>query len=191
MLREVDPSSWRADTYRHFDGKPASSFDNTSVHLSFTDYHIQLYDGTRGGHDNQVSMVESVFSIRDKGRWVGDIDPLALVSSSVGSIIVHHGGVSSLPVIRRLAFQVPCSHAKESNLNQDIISVDSWEELLDLPEGIFVVRTGGNWIARLAATFVAFQQLRSVSSSFAITICPDKVCWICAPQAFQRHAYIF
>ncbi|KAF1846892.1 uncharacterized protein K460DRAFT_392372 [Cucurbitaria berberidis CBS 394.84] len=179
MIREINANSWRVDSYRPFDGTTSCSFQNTSVHLSFTEFNIPLYDGSRSARDNQVFLQESVISVRDKGEWVADVDPLPLL---------QYGPDARL---RALPTQVPCQHSKVANPNQEIIAVDSWNELLDRPEGLFVVRTGSNWIARLASTLVAYQRMRETSTTFAITVCPPEVCWICTKQAVRNHAFIF
>jgi hypothetical protein len=178
MIRDIDLNSWRLNSYRTFDGTASRSFETTSLHLSFTEYHIPLFDGSRGAHDNQVSFVESVISVRNKGQWIADVDPLPLLN-----------GVSEN--IRRLPSQGTCEHQKDLNSNQDIIAIDSWDELIDQPDGIFVVRTGDNWIARLALTLVAHQRLQQTSAKFAITVCPLEVCWTCTQQSFKHHAFIF
>lgn len=178
MIRDISTGSWRLNSYRPFDGSTSRSFESTSLHLSFTEYHVPLFDGSRGAHDNQISFLESVISVRDKGDWVADVDPLPLLISRGSSL-------------RRLEGQATCQHSKGSNTNQDIIAVDSWDELLDKPDGVFVVRAGNNWIARLALTLVAFQRLQQTVSKFAVTVCPAEVCWTCTQQSFQHHALIF
>jgi hypothetical protein len=178
MTREVSSNSWRVDSYRPFDGSSAQSFRSTSMHLSFTEFHAQMYDGSRGAQDNQISYLESVISVRDRGVWVADIDPLPLLGWADTNIDF-------------LGIQFPCDHPKHSNHNSEITAVDSWDELLDPPAGIFVVRTGGNWLARLALTMVARQQLQKTGKPYAVTVCPDTVCWTCVQQNFVHHAYIF
>jgi hypothetical protein len=181
MIRDVNTSSWKVDPYRPFDGTSAMCFRGTSVHLSFTDYHVPVYDGSRGTHDTQVSFLEAVVSVRDKGEWVADLDVLALVPDLWWS-----GGI-----LRGLDPQLSCTHSKKDAPLREMIAVDSWNELLDPPYGSFVVRTGGNWIARFAASVVALQTMSKNSNSFAITVCPAEVCWRCIPDQFSRHAYIF
>lgn len=192
MVRELDPGSWMVDSYRSFDGKPAHSFEATSVHLSFTDYHVQMYDGSRGSHDNQVSFLESVISVRDKGQWVADIDPLPLLTPTVAfpNADLIRSRIDT-GVFRQIEPRRECQHSRDCKPNHDAVSVDSWEEILDIPNGMFVVRTGGNWVSRLALTMVALQQLRKASTHFAITVCPTDVCWACVTTDFRRHMFIW
>jgi hypothetical protein len=153
-------------------------FECTSLHPPFTEYHMPLFHRFRGSHDNQVYLVESVISMREKRQWIADVDPLPLVN-----------GFSE--TLCRLPIQVACEHEKGSNSNQDIIAIDSWDELIDQPDGIFVVRTGDKWVARLALTLVAHQRLQQASAKFAVTVCPIEVCWNCTQQSFKHHAFIF
>ncbi|KAH3948728.1 hypothetical protein HBH53_098360 [Parastagonospora nodorum] len=169
MTRDVSTSSWKLNSYRPFDGSTSRSFESTSLHLSFTEYHVPLFDGSRGAHDNQISFLESVISVRER-------EEIGLLTGSS---------------LRRLEGQAICQHSKGSNANQDIIAVDSWDELLDKPDGVFVVRVGNNWIARLALTLVAYQRLQQTASKFAVTVCPADVCWTCTQQSFEHHAFIF
>ncbi|KAF1944028.1 hypothetical protein EJ02DRAFT_452870 [Clathrospora elynae] len=183
MMREVNTDSWRLDSYHSFNGTPARSFETTSVHISFTEYHIPHYDGSRGAHDNQIPFLKSVVSVQDKGQWVADVDPLPLIDHVIDG--------RREAQLRRLAKQGPCSHTKESNPNRDITAVDTWDELIDRPDGVFVVRTGNNLVAMLALTLVAFQRMRETFPDFAITICALQICWTCTQQAHRHHAYIY
>jgi hypothetical protein len=177
MVREINPNSWRMNSCHPFDGTTSRSFDGTSLHLSFTEYHVPLFDGSRGSHDNQMSFLESVISVRDKGQWVADVDPLLLINPPSG--------------LRRLGKRITCNHSTEWNQVEDVVAVNSWDELLDSPDGVFVVRAGDNWVARLALTLVAYQRLQQTSTDFAVTVCPNDVCWFCTQQSFRRHAFIF
>lgn len=179
MIREINSDSWRLSPYEQFDGTPARSFESTPVHLSFTDYHVPVFDGSRGGHDSQISYIEAVISVRHKGQWVADIDPLPLIDHDTGK------------KLRELAPQSPCRHPRNFNPNRDIIAVDSWDELSDRPDGLFVIRAGENWVARLASTLVAYQRMRETTIQFAVTLCPASVCWTCLQQSFRHHAYIY
>jgi hypothetical protein len=186
ITRETDTSSWKVDSYHQFDGTPSQSFHNTTMHLSFTDYHVPLFDGLRGAHDSQIFFLESVISVQDKGKWVADVDPWPLINSRILSYTKKE-----LVQPRRLEDQDVCQHEMNSCSDQDITAVDTWDELLDVPAGIFVVRTGNNWVSRLASTLVTCQRMAATSSEFAVTICPPRVCWTCVQQNHRKHAFIF
>jgi hypothetical protein len=177
MIRDIDPNSWRVNSYHPFDGTTSRCFEGTSLHLSFTEYNVPLFDGSRSSHDNQLSFMESIISVRDKGQWVADVDPLPLIDST--------------SELRRLENRIACHHPTNRSQEEEIVAVDSWDELLDSPHGIFVVRAGDNWVARLALTLVAYQRLRQTCTNFAVTICPAKFCWHCTQQSFRHHAFIY
>jgi hypothetical protein len=53
----------------------------------------------------------------------------------------------------------------------EVISLENWDEILDLPSGTSITRTSGNSLARLAVTAVLAQQLlddEGVSKMIAI-----------------------
>lgn len=92
---------------------------------------------------------------------------------------------------RRLPAQFACQQKKGFNSNQNIIAIDSWVELIDQPDGVFVVPTGNNCVARLTLNLVAYQRLLQTSTTFVVTVCPSGVCWTCIQQSFIRHVFIF
>ena len=191
-MREIDTNSWRLDSYDRFDGTMSQSFQSTSVHLSFTDYHVPIFDGERGSYDNQIFFLESVVSVQDKGKWVADVDPLPLISchNYVFGVRLPKPGIPEVRIVR-LANQTPCPHKTNSYADQDITTVDTWNELLDAPAGMFVVRTGDNWVSRLATTLVAHQRMAQISTNFKIVVCPPEVCWPCANAKFETRVFIF
>ena len=76
MTRELNPASWENIGAETFNGRAEDTFKQTTLHLSFTEYTFPIFDGTSGGHDVQVSFVESLVSVHDRGTWVGDVDIL-------------------------------------------------------------------------------------------------------------------
>lgn len=191
MIREIDTSSWRLDSYHQFDGTISQSFQSTSMHLSFTDYHVPIVDGERGSYDNQVFFLESIISVQDRGEWVADVDPLPLMRYD------EHRGSSfkklGMPITNTAwpKGQASCQHKINSYSDQDITAVDTWNELLDAPEGMFVVRAGDNWVSRLAATLIAHQRMTQDLPKSKITVCPPQVCWTCVKAKAKTRAFIF
>jgi hypothetical protein len=185
MTRKPDSSSWRTADYKEFDGVAEDCFRSTSLHLSFTDYHIPLYTGNRGVHDNQVSLIEAVVSVRDAGKWVTDLD--------IATIFPSEDAFSRRErrLVRHLDLQEHCSHDKSISLESIMVSVECWDELLDPPTGLFVVRAHKNWTARLAITTFLIQRRNETGISFPVTVCPESVCWSCVRQHFSSHAFIF
>lgn len=132
--------------------------------------------GTDGIKDAQLYQMESIISIRDAGRWIGDVDILhALCDDRVC----------------RLPPQHECTHEANERLHSPLTSVDSWDELRDSRSGNVVVRAFGNWVARLAiAAFLSQGVMRGDFHIGNIVICPDRVCWKCV-ESFHACVFIY
>ncbi|MCJ1384979.1 hypothetical protein MMC17_008097 [Xylographa soralifera] len=131
--------SFRAVVHAEYNGKREDNFQGTSLHLSFTPWELPLNIGRVGLIDQDVVVVESVISVRDRGEWVADIDVVAA----------------------RAAIDTPsteCRISQYSTTSEDCLtSIDYWNELLDPPLTGAIVRAHSNWSARLAASCVAHQ----------------------------------
>ncbi|KAL8825491.1 MAG: hypothetical protein Q9191_004389, partial [Dirinaria sp. TL-2023a] len=155
LIRESDPGAWRVINHAPFDGEPRDGFDNTTLHLSFTNYEMPLIVRT-GVIDAEVTILESLVSVYDRQTWTADIDVVTHMDESttqMGSKRCNHiSNESALPpeeLVTRL---------KEAS-NRRLVAIDSWEELLDPPEGLGtrtlgIVRAVGNWQARLATATI-------------------------------------
>lgn len=196
MVREVDVGSWRVANYEPFDGAAQNSFSSTSLHLSFTEGCTPVHDGVSrwGRQDSQVFLLESVVSVFDGGEWVADLDVIGTLQN---------------PMVRRVptssAVGMDCRHRDGGAVvkpAREYTSLDSWNEVLDLPREPVVIRANGNWSARLALLAVLVHRLRvdrryktggnsraaggageagcqNVPLKTYITICPREVCWAC------------
>jgi hypothetical protein len=122
-----------------YDHKRQNNFQGTSLHLSFTNWRRPFDEKNRGTIDERIFLVECVVSVHDRGKWVADLDVLTLDD---GEGIVPW----DLPCV--------CGGAGDGNTT----SIDSWEEVLDPPENIGIVRAHGNWAARLAVLAVCRQK---------------------------------
>ena len=175
MTREPNPASWENIGAEDFNGREEDTFKNTTLHLSFTDYSLPISTESKGTRDNQVSFVESVVSVHDRGIWVGDIDILGSVES-----------------IRRLEHRYPCTHEPASKPARSFSSIESWDEVLDPPKAPSIIRASGNWSARLAIVAILFQKFKDsisessegwvaapLGSATSIIVCPRSVCWKC------------
>ncbi|KAH7171283.1 hypothetical protein EDB81DRAFT_194724 [Dactylonectria macrodidyma] len=136
---KYDPRVVRQHTY---DGKCTDKFKGTSLHLSFTNWKFALDWNNTGEIDQQVFLMESVISVQDKGQWVADIDVLELERSQ--------------PQV--VEFQCDCYRDAPPPASEDILSLESWEEILDPPPSVGVIRSNKNWVARLAAITILAQQ---------------------------------
>lgn len=87
-------------------------------------------------------------------------------------------------------------HVMEPVPDDHMTSLNTWDEILDSPEdGLLVIRTRGNWMARLAVIGILHALAKEREADHgrrnqAITLCPEKtdtqVCWQCLiPKACQ------
>jgi len=76
--------------------------------------------------------------------------------------------------------QQSCTHQPGFDPANDLITVESWDEVLEPPSRSMVVRASASWIARLAATAVFVQTLRMKYATRArdsmVLVCPELVC---------------
>jgi hypothetical protein len=142
-----------------FDCREEDCFSQTSLQLSFTGWELAIDVGSRGNRDIEASYVEAAIQLYDHGKWVADLNILD---------IFRHRFSLLLP---------PCSHHIRLEQPREelckFVSIDSWEELLDCPIEIGVIRARGNWQARLAAAALAIQR------GHETRVIPDQACWPC------------
>lgn len=160
MVQDFDPSLWHLIAHDKFDGLAQDSFQGTSFHLRFTGYEHSLHVGQRSVRDVPARLLETAVSVYDRGKWIADLD---ILEASMRWMRVP---------------KLSCSHlddVKDVVPRPDLVSVDSWLEILDPPqEGQdSVVRAHGNPIARIATAALALRKRPNV------VILPDKVCWQC------------
>lgn len=174
MVRDLDLERWRFAQHHQFDGQPDDCFNRTSLHLSFTNYHVPIFKNKASGQqDSSVSILECVISVRDSGEWVADVNILGAL-----------GGESS---VYKLDQPKRCGHPENLAPTLPIMSVECWNDVLDSPDGNFLVKAHGNWPARLAITAVLANHSKRVKR---ITICPPSVCWQCLKEPFSHNAYV-
>lgn len=115
-------------------------------------------------------MIESLVSINDKGKRLGDPDMTTMMHHSnlinVVSDCPHGQGEAN------------CGNPTDGMGLSDLISVDSWDEFFDLPSETVVVWACGNWQARLAMTAA------SVQRSKPTLVLPNRPCLDCL-QTYQ------
>ncbi|KAI1330651.1 hypothetical protein F5Y16DRAFT_362334 [Xylariaceae sp. FL0255] len=156
-----------------FNGKRENALSSTSMHLSFTNWERAIDQSKeQGTQDSQCRKMESIISIRKKGKWIGDVDVVTALRS-------HN--------VYFMAPQPPCAHPLDVAPVKNMVSIEYWEDISDIPAGLVVVRAHGNWLARLAATaFLAQQADTGQSAIRRITICPSRVCWQCVTTRLTK-----
>jgi hypothetical protein len=159
--------------HQEYDGRREDNFEKTSLHLSFTHWNVPLVSATtseRGAIDQDVFSLESVVSVHDQGLWVADLDVLKLLDGNSCTGRSYE------------IFNKTCDcQGKDTTIREaQYASVDTWNELLDLPESVAVFRARGNWVARLAAVSI----LRQKANSLTIVLGESQVCWECFEDMF-------
>ena len=155
-IRSLETDAWEQVNHAPFDGRSADSFQNTSLHLSFTEYTPPIDTGTHGAQDTETFLIESLISVYDRERWVADVDVLALFQSELFS-----------------RYQRECSHLPDEHCHSGIVAIDHWEELLDREKLISVVRAYQNPQARLATAIVSARQ------GHRTVVIHGEACWSC------------
>lgn len=187
-------SSWRAVNYSPFDGKREDNFKGTTLHLSFTSNEFPLDYGVTGIVDHQVFLVESIVSVLDAGTWVADLNVLGPLEQLADRCL-------------RVPRPLRCNHSREilSEALSKFAIVDTWEEVLDTPPTIGLVRAHGNWCARLAAAILLSQlshdqesnsKTRAACEHEMSNFMPrvlvldnrDDVCWVCVYRRLKKRA---
>ncbi|PYI08303.1 hypothetical protein BO78DRAFT_339468 [Aspergillus sclerotiicarbonarius CBS 121057] len=171
-IREHDLERCRFVNHHPFDGSPIGGmFDSTSLHLSFTGWEGPVSLSSSSFRSMEAYYLETTVSVNDGGEWVGDVDILKGLRDA--QMLVH-------PLSDITCSHDPCFTAAGAAM----ISIDCWEEILDPPGGILVLRStpttpGGSrnwqWMVRLAAVSMA-----SLRNYQCICIPLDRsVCWTC------------
>lgn len=169
IISTLDESGWRLISDIPFNGLPENAFSATSMHLTFTEYNRPLVQsGMMQGQDSQVFIQESVVSVHDSGKWIGDVDV--------------QGCLSSLLLSRQPSETCKGDHQHKENLLSQwrrVVSIESWDGILDLPQRDLVVRAHGSWIARLATTLIIVQLRETQKTLGSILLLPKQSCWVC------------
>ena len=160
-IRQHKNDEWNVINHDTWNGKSQNSFDNTSLHLSLTEYRVPYTTEHEGARDIQAFFQEAVISVYDGGVWIGDIDILKSLSKSQPDLLrvsqqCPHGAHEISLIVNRdgAVTQAP---RKASTELITITSIDNWSELLDTPKNPVVVRSHENWLGRLAAASLSSQ----------------------------------
>ena len=147
-IRDVGAGS-RFLPHKDYDGKRENSFAQSTLHLSLTGWKQPLNLKERGTIDDEVYLVECVVAVHDRGKWVADLD-------------VAYNNVTMW------GQNCKCSEITNDDDRETMTSIDDWDELLDPPENVGVMRAHGNWEARLAAALIR-KQLGAEDSTWLVS----------------------
>ena len=77
-IRKPEIESWHLINHARFDHQRTNSFQNTSLHLSFTQYTMPFNVGDHVAQDAEAFFIESLIPVHDRGKWVADLDILSM-----------------------------------------------------------------------------------------------------------------
>ncbi|CEF75870.1 unnamed protein product [Fusarium graminearum] len=171
MVMEREEMSWRLMSSSEFDGKSLNAFSKTSMHLSFTNYHVPLIQSDDvQEQSSQVFLLESVVSVYDAGHWIGDVDVLKCLTSPFIIYMSDSG----------------CHGSHINHSFAGVLSLETWDEVLDPPISDCVVRAQGSWLARLAILTIFVEargEAREAHGELGGTrmaVRSNNTCWECA-----------
>lgn len=176
-----EENSWRVVSTTPFNGLPENHFSKTSMHLSFTDYYVPLvqsYD--RQGQDSEIHLLESVVSVHHEGIWIGDVDVLGCLLSSFVVRPIYTGSSR-------------CSCDSSPVQMDHLLSVETWNDILEPPLRESVIRAHGSWVGRLATALIYIQARSTAGTHHAmldrgLTIYPNSTCWKCMRGLINHEA---
>ncbi|KAI1365380.1 hypothetical protein F5Y08DRAFT_179766 [Xylaria arbuscula] len=178
LTREMDLSNWQLVNHNTFDGQLHDSFSSTTLHLGFTDYILPVDVGSHGNRDFEVYFLESLVSVHDRGLWIADLDILRALEEDVSweKVEVHHWKQPLFSSISK------CKHTEDHGASDQLIltAIDDWNEILDPPGGVAIVRSLNNWLGRLATAAVC-RQLGNL-----VIVLPNKFCRLCLGAEWTR-----
>ncbi|KAI0521209.1 hypothetical protein F5B22DRAFT_565905 [Xylaria bambusicola] len=160
--REVDPAAWRIEPTA-FDNTYVDCFKSTSLHLSFTEWHAPVVQVQGiGQRESNVNLIEAVLSVRYSGKWVADVDISAALKTA------------SL----KLVLKSSCVHGNRAQeISSEMLAIETWDQVLDVPDGSVVVKATDNWLARLALVSVLCQHSKKLQGQ--IFVWPSRLCQDC------------
>ena len=80
-IHKPEIESWHLINHAPFDHQRTDYFQNTSLHLSFTQYTMPFNVGDHGAQDAEAFFFESLISVHDRGKGVADLDILSMFRS--------------------------------------------------------------------------------------------------------------
>ena len=131
-IRKPEIESWHLINHAPFDHQRTDSFQNTSLHRSFTQYIMPFNIGDHGAQDAEAFFIESLISVHDRGKWVADLDVLSMFRSGD---------------FNQMAVSEDCDHSESTPSPPTVVSIDNWEELLDRGNASVVVWASRNPMA--------------------------------------------
>ncbi|KAH8684202.1 hypothetical protein BGZ60DRAFT_161886 [Tricladium varicosporioides] len=169
-MRKADTGKWMHIDHYPFDGKMEDYFQQTSIHLSFTNYEMPLIsESHRHIIDRAAMLVETLVSVYDGGEWVAELDILKAFGTDIHRVVCdtssHKGATSDV------------SGNPPRRPHPPATSVKNWAEFIEAPDkGLIAVQAHKNWLARLAITAICAR------NQFTPIVLPEVPCWDCCER---------
>ncbi|KAH8659209.1 hypothetical protein BGZ60DRAFT_120559 [Tricladium varicosporioides] len=165
-IKEWDFGFYQVVRHDEFDGRLDDCFRSTTLHLAFSGYELPIDVGNHGSRHTEAFFLEAVVSLHDRGEWVADLDVLSTFDN---------------PLFHSLIDQPACKDKAPIPIPDfSVLAIDNWKELIDRPLQVAVVRSHGNWLARLAAAAL------SVRLGIPTVVFADNVCWTCGEATLKQ-----
>lgn len=169
QMLQPEYDRWQVINYAPFDATCQDYFSKTSLHLSFTGYEQPVPSAVKqGAQDAEAQYLETLVSVYDGKRWVADLDILSALDSFW---------------VKRLRIPDTCDHRERATMAPRWISVDCWDELIDLIQEVNIVRAHGNFFARLSAVTLAIQ----IGHTRCFVLPPGAECYECVESAINSE----
>ena len=213
MIRHIEPGSWKVINNTKFNNLEEDHFRRTSLHLSFTKFYRPLDFSCRGGQDIRVGLLECFISVHDAGKWVADVDVLAAIEPLNRVILrlkdkIRFTSAAAMKPVNKMVRidDIRLDRPKcacGGTFSNEVVSIEGWDEILDMPGAIAVIRARGNPLARLAI-FSVLSQLRitdidSESDTYSdikdyrkVILCPPKgkICLPCLSKVMKLEGRV-
>jgi hypothetical protein len=160
---------YRVVAHQNYDSKREDNFTGTTLHLKLTGWKIPFATGVHGLIDQDVFLREAVVSVRDKGKWIADLDVQSDLRGSFQMCTI-------------------CCRCPKPRQGPRLIhtSVDSWDEVLEPPENIGIIRAKDNFAARLAAACI----LKRMVPQPRVGLLEGNIdCWRCMENHWEEEKY--
>jgi hypothetical protein len=167
LVKEREAAKWNVVNHHPFNGVFDNNFQGTSMHLSFTEYSQPLNAGIHGMRDAEIYFLEAIVSVYDSGTWIGDVS------------IINSMESKCFKLFKQLSSS--CYHPSLQVRGMRMVSIDNWDEFIDYPSSIMVVRAKGNWLARLAAASLSVQRKHVT----VVLSHESEICWPCIRNKYK------
>ncbi|TLD23015.1 hypothetical protein PspLS_07063 [Pyricularia sp. CBS 133598] len=157
-------------------GRAGDGFTKTSLNIGFTGWKAPIFEHQFiGTHFPSANLLH-----------VADVD--------ITGVLMHKD-------VKYLKGNETCTYRGQhgqlgaacaaNGIPEGMLSVETRDQTLDLPEGCLVARVYGNWVSRLAIASVAALHCRLKAKR--VYICPEEKdwCWVCLKEVHRNAIFMY